>query len=130
MLKQFYLVAGNACHRDAKGTQNITQAAFDRRAISKLRFLVWQSYKHLMGIDDLLPPAACGAPACLPAPCLACQSLQAAVRLPCPGQGRLPLGVRMEMDQIRMESNSDSTFYHILNRIQIQIRIFSDTNAK
>ena len=38
--------------------------------------------------------------------------------------------LRMETDRIRMESDSNSTFYHILNRIRIRIRIFSDTNAK
>ena len=41
-----------------------------------------------------------------------------------------PLALRMEMDRIRMESDLDSTFYHILNRIRIQIRIFSDMNTK
>ena len=36
-------------------------------------------------------------------------------------------GLRMESDRIRMESDSDSTFYHILTRIRIQIRMLSDT---
>ena len=38
--------------------------------------------------------------------------------------------LKMETDRIRMESDSNSTFYHILNRIRIRIWIFSDTNAK
>jgi hypothetical protein len=32
-----------------------------------------------------------------------------------------------ETDRIRMESDSDSTFYHIFTRIRIQIRMFSNT---
>ena len=35
--------------------------------------------------------------------------------------------VRMESDRIRMKSDSDSTFYHILTRIRIQIQMLSDT---
>ena len=40
--------------------------------------------------------------------------------------------LRMETDRIHMESDSDSTFYYILNRIQIRIQIWilSDTNTK
>ena len=38
--------------------------------------------------------------------------------------------IRMETDRIRIESDSNSTFYHILNWIRIWIQIFSDTNAK
>ena len=34
---------------------------------------------------------------------------------------------RMESDRIRMESDSDITFYHILTRIRIRIRMLSDT---
>ena len=33
----------------------------------------------------------------------------------------------MESDRIRMESDPDDTFYHILTRIRIQIRMLSDT---
>jgi hypothetical protein len=36
----------------------------------------------------------------------------------------------MEANQIRVESDSDSTFYHILTRIQIQVRIFLNMNAE
>ena len=32
-----------------------------------------------------------------------------------------------ESDRIRMESDSDSTFYHILTRMRIHIRMLSDT---
>ena len=35
--------------------------------------------------------------------------------------------VRMESDRIRMESDLDSTFYHILTQIWIRIRMLSDT---
>jgi hypothetical protein len=38
--------------------------------------------------------------------------------------------VRMDSDRIRMESDSDITFYHILNRIRIRIQIFSNADAK
>jgi hypothetical protein len=38
--------------------------------------------------------------------------------------------VRMETDRIRIESDLDSTFYHILTRLRIRIRIFSNPNAK
>jgi len=47
-----------------------------------------------------------------------------------PLQRRMQLVVGMETDRIRMESNSDSTFYHILTRIQIRIRMFLNTNTK
>ena len=40
------------------------------------------------------------------------------------------LHLRMEIDWICMKSYSDCTFYHILNRIRIWIRIFSDMNEK
>jgi len=33
----------------------------------------------------------------------------------------------MESDRIRMKSDSDSTFYHILTRIWIRIRMLLDT---
>jgi hypothetical protein len=33
----------------------------------------------------------------------------------------------METDRIRMESDSDITFYHIFTRIRIQIRMLSNT---
>jgi Ni/Fe-hydrogenase subunit HybB-like protein len=36
---------------------------------------------------------------------------------------RIKLYVRIETDQIHMESNSDVTFYHILFWIRIRIRI-------
>ena len=36
----------------------------------------------------------------------------------------------MEMDRIRMKSNSDIAFYHILIRIRMRIQIFSNTNTK
>jgi len=36
----------------------------------------------------------------------------------------------METHSICMESDSDSIFYYILNRIQMQIRILSDMNTK
>ena len=49
---------------------------------------------------------------------------------PSPGNGMTLLQIRMETDRIRMESDSASTFYYILNQIRIQIRIFSDTNTK
>jgi hypothetical protein len=38
--------------------------------------------------------------------------------------------VGMDSDQIRMETDSNVTIYHILIRIRIQIRILSDTNTK
>jgi hypothetical protein len=38
------------------------------------------------------------------------------------------LGV--ETGRIHVESDSNNTFYHIFTRIQIQIRIFSNTNTK
>ena len=37
------------------------------------------------------------------------------------------LRLRMESDRIRMESDPNSTFYHILTRIRIRIRMLSDT---
>jgi hypothetical protein len=40
------------------------------------------------------------------------------------------MSTRMEADRIYMELDSDSTFYYILTRIPIRIRIFSNTNAK
>jgi hypothetical protein len=40
------------------------------------------------------------------------------------------LYVWMKTDQIRMESDSDNTFYHIFTRIQIWIRMLSNTNTK
>ena len=51
----------------------------------------------------------------------------------CPSPSRWlpsPPLVKMETDRIRMKSDSDSIFYHILNRILMRIQIFSDTNAK
>jgi hypothetical protein len=51
----------------------------------------------------------------------------------CGGGLRVAAGyptLRMETDKIRMESNSDNTFYHIFSRIQIWIRMFSNTNTK
>src|SRR5687768_16633351 len=42
----------------------------------------------------------------------------------------LPMLVRRETDHVRMELDSDSTFYSILFRIRIRIQIFSDTNTK
>ena len=33
-------------------------------------------------------------------------------------------------DRICMESDSDSIFYYILNRIRIRIQLLSDTNTK
>ena len=35
--------------------------------------------------------------------------------------------LKMESDRIRMESDPDNIFYHILTRIRIQIRMLSDT---
>ena len=37
---------------------------------------------------------------------------------------------RMETDRIRMETDSDNTFYHIFTRIRIRIRMLSNTNTK
>ena len=37
------------------------------------------------------------------------------------------LRLRMESNRIRMESDPNSTFYHILTRIRIRIRMLSDT---
>jgi hypothetical protein len=51
----------------------------------------------------------------------------------CGGGLRVAAGyptLRMETDKIRMESNSNNTFYHIFSRIQIWIRMFSNTNTK
>ena len=36
----------------------------------------------------------------------------------------------METNQIRVESDLDSTFYHILTRIQLQVWIFLNMNAE
>jgi hypothetical protein len=43
---------------------------------------------------------------------------------------RMDVLVGMETDGIRMESDSDNTFYHIFTRIWIRIRMFSNTNIK
>ena len=40
------------------------------------------------------------------------------------------LQLGMETDRIRMESDPDIIFYHILIRIWIRIRIFSNMNTK
>ena len=39
-------------------------------------------------------------------------------------------GLRMDSDRIRMKTNPDVTFYHILIWIRMQIQIFSNTNTK
>ena len=40
------------------------------------------------------------------------------------------LGIMMDSDRIRMKSDPDVTFYHILIWIRIRMRISSDTNTK
>lgn len=37
---------------------------------------------------------------------------------------------KVETDRIRKETDPDITFYHILNRIRIRIRILPNTNTK
>ena len=54
------------------------------------------------------------------APHICTRKLTTAAASPC-------FKIRMESDRIRMESDPDSIFYHILTRIRIRIRMLSDT---